>query len=339
MKRTRSAFSGSVAMIITADKFSVIAAAILAHRENLLKNPNFFSGSIYIIEHEEAETIDVSEHDHVYVVGLNPDSMGKRNFKEFLYRHHGKLHYWYSRKPMKIESKVVLDSANIGVFTGGSIVDFAKTPTGGTLFEAINLVNTHLALESGDKYLRTEISETFRKSLYVAKIYDRLAKTKKCTTKKLFGELFKICIGENSSTVFNLVMDYKGEEFIEIKDLVAGYKKIKKNHRKSEEQKVQHPLLGLMSIVRPANDLVDRKMFFRNLGVYEAIAVAALDQDPNGGIFEVCLSHNKTKSMSEEDWQKIPFIKRMNGHRFFIQEEFIMHVKKTEKSELKSQPV
>lgn len=329
MKRKTNVFSGSVAFVIAADKFSVIAAAVLAHKERIIGNANFFN-DVYIVEPNEAIKLDVSDHDHVYVIGLNPENMGsKSNFNNFFFRHQKQLRFWYSRKILPIESVSLLQSAGVSVFANPNFMLFAKRENGSIIFETIDLINTYTALEnSKSKGFRTALSETFRKSLYVAKIYDRLEKKKKFVTNKLFAELFKICIGEQSSTVFNMVMDYRGDEFYEIQKLLNGYEEIKDNHYESEEKKVKHPILGLMSIVKPENDLVDRKKFFQKLGDYDAVAVAALDQDPEGHIFEVCISHKKTKAMTEENWKQIPFIKRINGHRFLIQEEFVTHLQK-----------
>ncbi len=329
MKKTKSAFSGSVAFIIAADKFSVLAAAVLAHKERIT-NPKLFSSSVYIVTQEEAAKVDASEYDHVYAIGLNSEDMGKRNFHEFLFRHIKNLKFWYSRKFMDTAKTSLLKSAGIPVFAHPDFMAFAEKD--GIVLETINFVNAYLALQDGGKnrHLKTDLSETFRKSLYVARIYDRLAKTKKFTTNKLYGELFLLCMGQNSSTIFNLVMDYGSEELGQIKKLLEGYDEIEKNRRQAKKEKLQHPMLGKVSVYKPKDDLVDRKTFFQKLGKYDAVAVTALDKDPNGSIYEVCISNQKAKLMSDNDWEQIPYIKRMNGHRFLIQEEFLMHTQKTE---------
>lgn len=316
--------SRSTAFVIVADRFSVMMAAIMYFKFGVSKNPLFFEGDVFLIEAQDVKELDVSGYQDIYVSGLSPENLKKRDFQEFLFRYRKQIRFMYLPVFISTELDILMKTLDLRFFASPYFERFLR----GVPVEGLNVAGAFLALKnkkkSQEKSMRTALSETIRKSLYMAKIHDRLAKkNRRDYEKQALKDLFKVCIGKQSSNIISLTLDYDDEDLTNVSKMIADYKKLKKATKNAKKTELQHHELGKILLFEPDHDLVDRKEFFANLEHCDAVAVTALDQDPKGLILEVCLSHDKAQKMKDEDWNKIPFIQRMNGHRFLVNKEFI----------------
>lgn len=300
----------SVAIITNPDALSILDAAIVSKKEGLLNTLAFSSDNLFVTDSQLLLETDLGSYDEIYVIGFHQQNANKHVLRRFIINNHGKLKFWFTEKSLDWEVEVILKEIIPGkVFTNQSPESYLLKQ-GAKLLDFNHFLGAREALQKKNKRgLKTPLSEKFRKAIYASNIYDRLFSgkdEKKPITKRVLIELFKECLGGVSTTIINMVMEYET---------------IKDNHKESERQKVDHPILGKMKVIKPSDDLVDRKTFFKNLGKLSAIAVAALDKDPNGQIFEVCLSKKTAESI---DWKDVSYLKRINGCRFLATKDFIL---------------
>ncbi|MDA3802760.1 MAG: hypothetical protein PF488_02570 [Patescibacteria group bacterium] len=228
--------------------------------------------------------------------------------KGFLLENYKNLHFWFSQKRVNQSLRILLQEIMPGnVYTGIDSESFLRS-RGQIVSDYISLINTYTSLKNKKGY-KTELSDDFKKALYAARIYDRLFSQKsdfKPITRKTMQKLFKVSLGFKSDS---------------INSMIKAYHEISLNNHESMAMKINHTLLGKIEVIRPKDDLVDRKIFFQNLGQFPAIAVTALDKDHEGNIFEVCLNNNMA---SKINWKKIPYLERINACRFLVNKDYVL---------------
>jgi hypothetical protein len=297
----------SIAFVVASDQISVITAAIVAKSEKLLSDPCFSVDNIFIINSQLISELHLAGYEKIYVIGLNEQNVGEKIMKSFLLENYKRLYFWYSQKRINNRLKIVLNDIMPGNVYTGVGPEVILRSRGQIVSDYMSLINTYAILKKGKGY-KTELADDFKKALYASRIYDRLFSRKtefKPITRKIMQKLFKVSLGFNSDSVTSMI---------------KAYHEISQNNRESTGIQVNHKQLGKVEVIRPKDDLVDRKMFFKNLGQVPAIAVTALDKDPEGNIFEVCLNN---ESASKIDWKKVPYLERINGCRFLVNKEYV----------------
>ena len=298
----------SIAFVVANDQFSVLMAAIVAKSENLLSDPCFSVDNIFVINSQLISELHLAGYEKIYVIGLNENNVSEKIMKSFLLENYKRLYFWYSAKRFSQGIKSVLNEIMPGnVYTGSEPESYLRKQNQ-VVSDYINLINTYTSLKKRKGY-KTELSDEFRKSLYAARIYDRLVSRKsefKPITRKTMQKLFKVSLGFKSDSV---------------NSMIRAYFEISQNNHASTGIQINHSQLGRIEIIRPKDDLVDRKKFFQKLGQIPVIAVTALDKDPEGNIFEVCINNH---TASKIDWDNIPYLERINGCRFLAKKEFVL---------------
>lgn len=304
----KSSNEPSIVFVVANDQISIINAAIVAQSENLLSNPNFSVDNIFIVNSNLISEIHLESYDRIYVIGLNEQNVNERVLNSFLVNNYKKLYFWYSESKFEYTLKVFLKEIKLKNLY--SNINPEKYLSLRKLFQLdyAELLGAYIDLKKNNE-ITTELASKFKHSLYAANIYDRLFSEKsefKPITRKIMQKLFKISLGFDSCSV---------------NTMIEAYHEIRENNHNSIGIMIDHHKLGTIEVVNPKNDLVDRKTFFKNLNIYSAIAVAALDKDPSGNIYEVCL--NK-KTASKIDWNEIPYLKKINSCRFLVNKKFVL---------------
>lgn len=300
--------SASIAFVVASDQYSIINAAMVAKSENLLSDPGFSLDQIFVVNSQLLAELNLKSYQKLYVIGFTKENVGEKVLTGFLLENYKNLHFWYCENFVNYGFKTVMrDIMSQNSYIGYSPESYISKRNL-KMADYIYLLNTYSTLKKRKGY-KTELAETFKRSLYAARIYDRLFSDKneyKPITRKILQKLFKVSLGYES---------------LSVNSMVKAYFEINHNNRQVSGLQLNHSKIGKVEVIRPKNDLVDRKEFFKNLGQVSAIAVTALDKDPDGNIFEVCLNQ---KTATNINWSEIPYIKRINGCRFLAKKEFVL---------------
>ncbi len=298
----------SIAFVVANDQYSIINAAMVAKSENLLSDPGFSLNHIFVVNSQLLDELNLKGYQKVYVIGFNKENVNEKILSGFLLKNYKNLHFWYCENSVNHAFKIVMSDIipqnNYIGYNPESYISKRELK----MEDYIYLLNTYSTLKKRKGY-KTDLALTFKRSLYAARIYDRLFSDKnefKPITRKILQKLFKVSLGYESLSVNNML---------------NAYFEISNNNQSVNSLQLLHSKFGKIEVIKPKNDLVDRKIFFKNLGQFSAIAVAALDKDPGGNIFEVCLNQ---KTAANIDWSKIPYIKRVNGCRFLAKKEYVL---------------